>query len=59
VGVGAEEQVAKFVGENVPEHVGVRQLWVVRAEHEVLEVDIGVDAALASRVDQGLTEGFG
>ena len=44
VGVGAEEKVAEFVGDDVAEHVGVADAGMIAAEDEILVVDIGVDA---------------
>ncbi len=55
VGVGAKEKVAEFVSEDAAEEIGVGELRMVRGEHEILVVDIGVNA-LAVWIDEGLSE---
>jgi len=55
VGVGAEEEVADFVGDDEAEHVAVGELGVFAIGGEIVEVDVGVGAGAGS-VEEGLAE---
>jgi len=55
VGVGAEEEVADFVGDDEAEHVAVGELGVFAIGGEIVVIDVGVSAA-AGVVEKGLAE---
>lgn len=57
VGVGAEEEVAEFMGDNVAEHVAFPELVVIGAGGKILVIDIGIDSG-AGFIEEGLAEGF-
>ena len=58
MGVGAEEKMAEFVGEDVAEHVGVADAGMIAAENEILIVGIRINA-VARVVHECLAEDVG
>ena len=57
VGVGAEEEMAQFVGDDEAEHVAFGELEDVAAGDEILVVNLGINAA-AGIVEIGQAKGL-
>jgi len=55
VGVGAEEEVADFVGDDEAEHVAIGEQGVFTVGGEIVVIDVGVGAG-AGLVEEGLAE---